>query len=184
LFRSVYLPVNIIGSTYIQAQTFDQRPMGFNLGLDRAAAAISTDPEAQRRLAAGLQGYLLAWNPLTQKEVWRVRHPGPGNGGILATAGNLVLEGTFTGEFAAYRADNGTKLWSMQTQTGVIAAPMTYEIDGEQYIAVLAGSGGAYGLNNGAYSALKTGTIRNVSRVLAFKLGGSATLPPASKAVS
>jgi alcohol dehydrogenase (cytochrome c)/quinohemoprotein ethanol dehydrogenase len=175
----VYLPVSVIGATYIQAQTFAPRPMGYNLGLDRAAAALSTDPEAQRRFAAGLQGYLLAWDPVTQKEVWRVEHPGPGNGGILATAGNLVLQGTFTGEFAAYRADNGTRLWSMQTQTGVIAAPMTYQIDGEQYIAVLAGNGGAYGLNNGAFSALKTGRVRNISRVLAFKLGGTATLPPA-----
>jgi alcohol dehydrogenase (cytochrome c)/quinohemoprotein ethanol dehydrogenase len=122
------------------------------------------------------KGYLLAWDPVNQKEVWRVEHRGPANGGVLATAGNLVLQGTYGGEFAVYRADNGEKLWSMPVQTSVIAAPMTYMVDGEQYIAVLAGTGGAYALTPGVVS-LKSGAVRNVSRVLAFKLGGNATLP-------
>ena len=119
--------------------------------------------------------HLLAWDPVNQKEAWRVEHPGPGNGGILATAGNLVFQGTFGGDFVVYRADTGEKLWSMPVQTSVIAGPMSYEIDGEQYIAVLVGTGGAIGLTQGAPS-LKSGPVRNVSRMLAFKLGGTATL--------
>jgi quinohemoprotein ethanol dehydrogenase len=178
----VYVPVNVIGSTYIQADSFGVRAMGFNLGLDRAAAAISTDPAIQRSIAASVGGHLLAWDPVSQKEVWRIEHAGPANGGVLATAGNLVFQGTFAGEFAAYRADRGEKLWSMPVQTGVIAAPMTYEIDGEQYVAVLAGNGGGYGLNNGLLSVLKTGAVRNISRMLAFKLDGAAALPPTSPA--
>jgi alcohol dehydrogenase (cytochrome c)/quinohemoprotein ethanol dehydrogenase len=172
----VYIPAQELGSTYVQAQTFAPRPLGFNTGLDRAANALSNDPAAIKAAMDAAKGYLLAWDPVNQKEVWRVEHRGPANGGVLATAGNLVLQGTYGGEFAVYRADNGEKLWSMPVQTSVIAAPMTYMVDGEQYIAVLAGTGGAYALTPGVVS-LKSGAVRNVSRVLAFKLGGNATLP-------
>ena len=64
---------------------------------------------------------------------------------MLATAGDLVFQGNGTGEFVAYGADNGSKLWAFPAQTGIIAAPMTYAIDGEQYVAVLAGWGGGVG---------------------------------------
>jgi hypothetical protein len=83
-----------------------------------------------------VKGYLLAWDPVNQKEVWRVNYLGPWNSGVLTTAGNLVVQGNAAGDFAAYRADNGQKLWSMSAQTPVIAAPVTYTVDGEQYIAV------------------------------------------------
>ena len=63
----------------------------------------------------------------------------------------------------------------MTVQTSVIAGPMAYELDGEQYVAVLVGTGGALGLTQGAPS-LKSGPMRNISRMLAFKLGGTATL--------
>jgi quinohemoprotein ethanol dehydrogenase len=171
----VYIPVNVLVSTYIQAATFGQRAMGFNTGLDRGANATNGLAAVQATMDAS-SSHLLAWNPVTRKEAWRVEHPGPGNGGILATAGNLVLQGTFGGDFVVYRADTGEKLWSMPVQTSVIAAPMSYEIDGEQYVAVLVGTGGALGLTQGAAS-LKSGPVRNISRVLAFKLGETATLP-------
>ena len=171
----VYIPVNVLVSTYVQAATFGERAMGFNTGLDRGANATNGMAAVQATLDAS-SSHLLAWNPVTRKEAWRVEHPGPGNGGILATAGNLVLQGTFGGAFVVYRADTGEKLWSMPVQTSVIAAPMSYEIDGEQYVAVLVGTGGALGLTQGAAS-LKSGPVRNISRMLAFKLGGTATLP-------
>jgi alcohol dehydrogenase (cytochrome c)/quinohemoprotein ethanol dehydrogenase len=171
----VYIPVNVLVSTYVQAATFGQRAMGFNTGLDRGANATNGMAAVQATLDAS-SSHLLAWDPVNRKEAWRVEHPGPGNGGILATAGNLVLQGTFGGDFVVYRADTGEKLWSMPVQTSVIAAPMSYEIDGEQYVAVLVGTGGALGLTQGAAS-LKSGPVRNISRMLAFKLGGTATLP-------
>ena len=171
----VYIPVNVLVSTYVQASTFGPRAMGFNTGLDRAANASNGMAAVQATLDAS-SSHLLAWDPVNRKEAWRVEHPGPGNGGTLATAGNLVLQGTFGGDFVVYRADTGEKLWSMPVQTSVIAAPMSYEIDGEQYVAVLVGTGGALGLTQGAAS-LKSGPVRNISRVLAFKLGGTATLP-------
>jgi quinohemoprotein ethanol dehydrogenase len=75
----------------------------------------------------------------------------------------------------AYRADNGTKLWEALTQTGIIAPPITYEVDGEQYVAVMAGWGGAFALvaGNAAQFAQKGPS----GRMLVYKLGGTAQLP-------
>jgi mono/diheme cytochrome c family protein len=124
-----------------------------------------------------MKGYLLAWDPIQQRAAWRAPHPGPWNGGVMTTAGNLVAEGDAAGDFALYRADNGQELWSTPVQTGIVAGPMTYEVDGQQYIAVLAGWGGGYAVTGGEL-VKKSGNERNISRVLAFKLGGSAKLPP------
>jgi quinohemoprotein ethanol dehydrogenase len=175
----VYIPVNVLYSTFVLAETFGPRLMGFNTGTDRGANAGTGLAAVQAAMDAS-SSHLLAWDPVNQKQAWRVEHPGPGNGGILATGGNLVVQGTFGGDVVVYRADNGEKLWSMPAQSSVIAGPMSYEIDGEQYIAVLVGTGGAMGLTQGAPS-LKSGPVRNISRMLAFKLGGTATLtePPA-----
>jgi alcohol dehydrogenase (cytochrome c)/quinohemoprotein ethanol dehydrogenase len=96
---------------------------------------------------------------------------------VLSTAGNLVFEGTAGGNFEAYRADNGQELWSFAAQTGVMAGPVSYSINGEQYIAVLAGWGGVFPLATGEVS-FRSGRVRNISRMLVFKLGGTASLPP------
>ena len=119
----------------------------------------------------------MAWDPVLQKAAWTVERPGPWNGGTLATAGNLVFEGTAGGNFEAYRADTGAKLWSFAAQTGVMAGPATYEVNGQQYVAVLAGWGGVFPLAAGEVS-FASGRVRNVSRMLVFKLGGKASLPP------
>jgi alcohol dehydrogenase (cytochrome c)/quinohemoprotein ethanol dehydrogenase len=169
----VYVPVNVLTSTYVLADTFGPRVMGFNTGTDRGANAGGL--AALQAAMDASSSHLLAWDPVNQKQAWRVEHPGPGNGGILATGGNLVVQGTFGGDVVAYRADTGEKLWSMPAQSSVIAGPMSYEIDGDQYIAVLVGTGGAMGLTQGAPS-LKSGPVRNISRMLSFKLGGTATL--------
>ena len=68
-------------------------------------------------------GRLIAWDPVQQKEVWRQEHVSPWNGGTLATAGNLVFQGTADGRFVAYNAMTGAKLWEAATGTGVVAAP-------------------------------------------------------------
>jgi quinohemoprotein ethanol dehydrogenase len=122
------------------------------------------------------RGYLLAWDPVQQKEVWRVTHAGPFNGGVLSTAGNLVFQGTANGDFVAYRADTGAKLWSLAAHGGIVAAPSTFTVNGEQYVAVLQGWGGGFAMGAGE-EALQSGRKRNISRVLVFKLGGSRTLP-------
>src|SRR6266566_4356362 len=160
----VYIPAQEIPMTYIPVKDFKPTSMGWNIGV------ATNNPRDVR-------GYLLAWDPVSQREVWRANYLGPWNGGVLTTAGNLVVQGNAAGDFSVYRADTGEKLWSTPAQTPVMAAPITYEIDGEQYIAVLAGWGGAYPLLQGRDSG-KSGNERNVSRMLVFKLGATASLPP------
>jgi len=113
----------------------------------------------------------LAWNPPTQKAAWQVEHVAPWNGGVLTTAGNLVFQGTSDGRFVAYNAQTGEKLWESPTGTGVIAAPITYELNGNQYISTAAGWGGIIGLSN-TFSATQT-----TGKVYTFKLNGNVAMP-------
>jgi quinohemoprotein ethanol dehydrogenase len=125
----------------------------------------------QKRLVSG---HILAWDPVRQRERWRVALPASWNGGLLATAGDLVFQGGGDRALRAFHAQTGELLWSHETQTGVIATPVTYAVDGEQFVSVLAGWGGSFGLMSGISQppAAPTG------RVLTFKIGGRAELPP------
>jgi PQQ-dependent dehydrogenase (methanol/ethanol family) len=177
----VYIPANEAGFPYTPETTFAAKPRGMNNGLDKLAGDLPPDAAARSQIAAGLKGYVVAWNPALAKEVWRIDLKGPWNGGLLSTAGNLLFQGNASGEFVAYRADTGERLWSQPTQTGVVAGPITYEVDGAQYVAVLAGWGGVFPLVGGELSD-KSGKQRNVSRLLVYKLGGDASLPVLERA--
>jgi len=87
----------------------------------------------------GSPGHLIAWDPAGQEEVWRVPQTFPINGGTMTTAGNLVFFGNLEGEFAAFHAESGEKLWSFNAGSGINSGPMTYRIDGEQYVALTVG---------------------------------------------
>ncbi|MGA7295166.1 MAG: PQQ-dependent dehydrogenase, methanol/ethanol family [Terriglobales bacterium] len=172
-----YIPVNEVGFNYKSPATFQFEDLALNFGIDMVAAGMPQDPKIKKAILDSVKGKLLAWDPVQQKQVWAVERPGPWNGGTLATAGNLVFEGTAAGRFEAYRADTGEKMWSFDAQTGVMAGPVTYTVNGEQYVAVLAGWGGVFPLVAGEVS-FKSGRVRNVSRMLAFKLDAKASLPP------
>ena len=174
----VYIPAQEIPFPYTPDNDFKPSSRGFNVGVDFGAGELPQIPEVKAAVKATLKGALIAWDPVNQKEVWRAQYAGPWNGGVLATAGDLVFQGNAAGAFQAFRADTGAKLWSMPVQTGVVAAPMTYTVDGEQYVAVLAGWGGVYALAPGELS-FKSGKVPNISRLLVFKLGGKAKLPSA-----
>src|ERR1019366_10413285 len=120
----------------------------------------------------------LAWDPVTQKEAWRAPHPDYYNGGVLVTHGNIVVEGDNDGYLNIYDAKTGKKLWSMDGGSAILAAPITYETGGTQYITVLAGYGGSSGLYAGGAKWSPNGPRHNKSRVLTFALGGTAALPP------
>jgi alcohol dehydrogenase (cytochrome c)/quinohemoprotein ethanol dehydrogenase len=173
----VYIPVNDVGFKYKSPEDFDAKKLAPNYGIDVVAAGMPQDPKIKKSILDSVKGKLVAWDPVQQKQTWAVERPGPWNGGTLATAGNLVFEGTAAGRFEAYRADTGEKVWSFGAQTGVMAGPVTYTVNGEQYVAVLAGWGGVFPLVSGEV-AFKSGRVRNVSRMLAFKLDGKASLPP------
>ena len=148
------------------AAHFVARPMSANVGLEfPMPASIYDDLKSKAPRVA--ESRLVAWDPVHQREAWRTGVLGNIGGGTLSTAGGLVFQGTNKGRFVAYDARNGKELWSVEAQTGVVAAPSSFELDGEQYIAEEVGYGLApYG-------------VSNQSRLLVFKLGGTAKLPPA-----
>ena len=98
------------------------------------------------------------------------------NGGVLTTKANLLFQGTGDARLVAYRADSGERLWEAHTQTGVVAAPISYEVDGIQYVAVMAGWGGAAPLTIDLPDSVKGQT----GRLLVYRLYGEASLPDAA----
>ncbi len=174
----VFIPANLAAFPYVPDPAWKPAKIGFNVGVDMGKAAMPAIPAVRAAAAAATTGALIAWDPVAQKERWRVAYQGPWNGGLLATGGDLVFQGSAAGAFAAFSTVDGHKLWSFPAQSGIVAAPISYELDGTQYVAVLAGWGGVWALAPGSLID-KSGPARNISRVLVFKLGGKAVLPPA-----
>jgi len=121
------------------------------------------------------KGELLAWDPVRRRAAWRAPSPVVDGGGVLTTAANLVFQGRSDGIFAAYRATDGRPLWQFDAGTGIMAPPVTYSVDGVQYVSVLAGWGGADALFN---APNRGKTKPGYGRILTFALGGTATLAP------
>jgi len=162
----VYIPAQEILGAYRNDPSYQVVAGEFNVGTDMNVFS-AFGPSA-------VSGHLLAWDPVKQQEAWRVPHGLPWNGGTLTTAGNLVFQGTADGRFVAYAADTGHPLWTTHTGTGVIAAPMTFELDGRQYVTVMAGWGGAFGLVGG--TAAK-GVAKGPGAVLTYAIPESAPTP-------
>ncbi len=171
-----YIPARQSPLVYRLNENFERGPIGFNLGIntwDPPEEFIDLAPE----FGEEFQGLIIAWDPVRQEEVWRVTHTHFENGGLLSTAGNLLFQGNADEELVAYNAETGERLWSAYTQTGVLAPPITYSVDGEQFVAVVAGWGAVYANLMGVVMNPE-GKKRNVSRILSFKMGGDAVLPP------
>jgi quinohemoprotein ethanol dehydrogenase len=123
-------------------------------------------------------GALLAWNPATQKPLWRVPQPSYITGGVLATAGDLVFQGSVAGFFDAYDAATGGRVWSFDAKAPVFAPPMSYSVNGRQYVSVLTGLGTSAGIYGPALQRFGVDPRSQARRVLSFALDGKATLPP------
>ncbi|MFQ6005546.1 MAG: PQQ-dependent dehydrogenase, methanol/ethanol family [Woeseia sp.] len=120
-------------------------------------------------------GKLVAWDPVRQTKRWSVDHDLAVSGGVLATAGNLVFQGNGTGEFDAFDAQTGKKLWSVSTGTAISAAPVSYRLAGDQFILIPAGLGGVMQF---FYPELHTREdVQGPTRLFAFKLDGGARMP-------
>jgi quinohemoprotein ethanol dehydrogenase len=157
-------------SVHAPDRDWEYDPAGGNVGYD-----VDYDGELMRRADAAPppRGELLAWDPVQQREAWRVPLPASQSGGVLATAGNLVFQGRADGLFAAYRASDGEKLWEFDAGTGIMAPPVTYLAGGTQYVTVMVGWGGPMGLWNPSNIApVKPG----YGRVVTFALDGTAQL--------
>ena len=162
----LYVPTQLAYFPMVADPSFAPNPVGYNLGLDFGAQVTfyRDHPDVPRQFV----GYLQAVDPVTGKQVWKgEQNQGP-TGGALATASGLVFQGGGSSqEVRAYDARSGEKLWSMKVQTAVLAAPISYELDGKQYIAASVG-----GNTLGGYYA------PNYSRMLVFGLDGKVQLPP------
>lgn len=172
----VYIPALEIPFAYGNEPRFSYTEGRWNLAIDPLANMPTEDQALDDRIDGLLRGHISAWDPVKQEEVWRVQHAGSWNGGILSTGGNLVFQGTSHGQLVAYQADTGETLWSSPAQTGIVAPPVSYTVDGEQYVTVVAGWGGAFPLVAGG-AAEKIGQ-KHRGRILTYKLGGQAELPP------
>lgn len=175
----VYIPALDIPFAYGNEPAFRYEAGRWNIAVDYMLNAPIEDRQIDATIAGLVRGHISAWDPVKQREVWRVQHAGSWNGGILSTAGNLVFQGTSHGRIKAYRADDGEELWSAPAQTGVIAPPVTYMVDGEQFVTVVAGWGGAFALASGA--AAEKLKHKSRGRILTFKLGGKEKLPAMPK---
>jgi quinohemoprotein ethanol dehydrogenase len=177
-----YVPAQIVGAAYLNPSSpLDQaKPIGFNVGQDLGNAMYPRDVAAVKAATAGATGRLVAWDPVANKARWTVDYPTPWNGGTMTTAGNLVFQGTALGEFRAYAADSGKQVFAYPVGTGVMAGAATYMVGNDQYVAVLAGRGGALPLSIG-YAIGQARDVPNVPRLIVFKLGGKGQLPATQK---
>ena len=174
-----YVPANIVPQAFIPPTTEDHSalgPIGFNTGTNLEDGALPRDQATLRSLISTVRGQLVAWDPVAQEARWTVDYDTPWNGGILTTAGNLVFQGTATGQFKAYAAYSGDELWSMEVQSGVLAGASTFSIDGVQHIAFTTGRGGAFQITAGA-ADITAGQVPNVPRLIVLRLDGTGVLP-------
>jgi quinohemoprotein ethanol dehydrogenase len=130
--------------------------------------SIERSPQNPDEGTAGL----LAWDPVAKRKRWEVRYADSlWNGGAMTTGGNLVFQGTGRGQFIVYNASTGEKLWSFDAGLGIIAAPMTYEVGGVQYVSILVGYGCFFPLNYGWHFN------EQPRRLLTFALDARKSLP-------
>jgi len=164
----VYIPARIVSALYGPNKDFkfndDVRAWNMGIGYD------PDKPLHKDSLADHNYGALIAWDPIRQKEVWRVKHTSNWNAGVFTTD-DLVFQGNAEGNFVAYDAKTGEKVWEASLESGIVAAPMTYMIDDVQYISIAVGWGGVYGMWTQHTKQINPGTI------FTFALGKNASKP-------
>ncbi len=174
----VYIPVNTVGAlsqVYGDDPAFQYRQGSWNTGTSMQLNDLPSDEAVLKAIKAMMRAQLLAFDPIKGEARWSALRPTFWNAGVLATAGGLVFQGTGEGRFAAHDAETGKELWSQDVGNGVIAAPMTYEIDGVQYVAILSGYGGVAPL---AAAAFLPEGVRGPGKLHVFKLDGAKPAAP------
>jgi quinohemoprotein ethanol dehydrogenase len=171
----VYIPTMTMPGSYddrgidLKAYRAPQNPFTLHGGLN-------IDTTSEIPADAGTSS-LVAWDPVGKKTVWRVEQPGGWYGGTLTTAGNLVFQGRADGKLVAYSADKGKPLWTFDAQVGIVGTPISYWVDGRQYVSILAGFGGS-GLVFGEMVRRFGWDYRSQKRrLLTFVLDGTQSLP-------
>ena len=164
----VYIPTHQIGALFSR-DLADQTDEAVNI-MGLVVKPIKKQPGDGK-------GYLVAWDPIKQREVWKVTHDEVWNGGTLSTAGGLLFQGGANGLFKAYDATSGNELWKFDAGLGIIAAPMSFSVGGRQYVSVLVGWGGtSAAMSRYLNVGWKYGA--QPRRLLTFAIGGTARLTP------
>jgi len=175
----VYIPTVHFGGTFTRPERFSEyRPGRFNTNVVAGFGVTTSDPAALKGLPDPTPSAALkAWDPVKKQVVWT----GPkmsmmDHGGVLSTAGGLVMQGSIDGNLRVFDDASGTLLHEIMIGSPMIAAPMTYSVDGVQYVAILAGSGG------GGWSSWTPENIAsrngNANRIVALRLDGGAIPQP------
>ena len=180
----VYIPAQenaffyAIDDNYKKTGIYKRNPGRWNMGIEMSSLAQNVLANLESMPEPG--GFLKAFNPLTGETKWSVPIPHYWNGGVLGTAGGLVFQGDALGMFSAYDKETGERLWEFNTYTSMLAPPISFEIDGEQYVSVLTGSGGGDLFGGEPLPPIEIQaslTYNNFGRLLVFKLGGQKMLP-------
>ncbi len=169
----VYIPYQEMAAEYdkrgIDSERWRAEDFQMNTGFQPYRGDITPDD---------VSSALLAWDPRRQKPAWKVDLPGFQNGGTVTSAGNLVFQGTSSGYIHGYRADTGRLVWSFDAGVGIVAPPISYAVNDKQYIAVLAGWGGASYIGSTAMAQHGWAYGAHPRRLLVFSLEGKAEPPP------
>jgi quinohemoprotein ethanol dehydrogenase len=163
----VYVPVIEQGAVIGDATPGDTGMIG--------RMGVTLLPEAS--LKEGAHAFLRAWNPVTQTLAWEKKLPGSWPAGVMASAGGLVFQGRMDGRFLAYDARTGEEVWSFDAQAPIVGAPISWRMNGRQYVTVITGAGGqGAGMQTLGNQGLDT-DYRLPRRVLTFAIGGKDSLP-------
>jgi quinohemoprotein ethanol dehydrogenase len=169
----IYIPASYTSYTYQADEEYKKGSNG-DVRTNKEARQIKA-PAIGPSAPDGVRGGLQAWDPVKHSLVWRGDGGGGIGGGTVTTGGNLVFQTSNDGRFVAYSADKGEKLYEIRTGKTGAAPPITYEIDGKQYVAFMAGAGRApssVGPNDAK--------VDNPPMLFVFSLDGKAELPVAA----
>lgn len=171
-----YIPAQELPQAYVVDPLGTDKPAKWNTGVDFAAGVPPEfTPAIRAMVRPTLKGRLIAWDPIANEQRWSYEHNNAWNGGVLSTAGGLVFQGQLEGQFSAFDAATGEKLWSQDVKSGAASGPGTYMIDGEQYVTITTGWGSAYALTAGfGYDEAVSPTV---GKVVTFKLGADLEIP-------
>jgi glucose dehydrogenase len=173
----VYIPVFLQPFTYEAAAELKPGTNGYaRSGRD---PKLIDSPAIGPPTVAGMRTALQAWDPVNQKLIWRIEGGGGIGGGTVATAGNLVFQVMNDGRFRAVTADKGEILYEIKTGRTGMAPPVTYEVDGKQYVAFQGGLG-----RPATTVAPNDAKVDNPPIMFVFALYGTAELPTPAPPVS
>ena len=170
----VYIPTihmeNRFTDADIDLENFQAEGWRIELGVGYEFGASTRDD--------GVTGTLQAWDPVRQEQVWEIPAEGAWDAGTLTTASNLVFQGKANGHLRAYNALTSEQLWDENLGLGISAPPITYSVNGKQYLAILVGWGGAMSALGGQEMADYGWAYgEQTRRLLAFSLDGTRAVP-------